>query len=129
MKVFLAWFCFVGFVVSAFVGVSYLRAESEPHEKDVLEADNSVTMRCECLYSKNGKRCIQINRFACPKGWGPQPATPGCDDELEECESALDGIKAWCDPACFESLEDCLQELQIVREACYRVTWDPDVYY
>ena len=101
---------------------------SSEETRPILSVEANPKISRSCVYSNDGKRCVVINRLACPPGWGPQGSSD--DEELEECSDALEGIKKWCDPNCQENLEECLVEVQRVREECYTI-WSvaPEIYF
>jgi len=104
-----------------------LKTEEPPKEvrdssKPILSIESDKKVSRSCVQSKSGKRCVVINRFSCPKGWGPPRGDEDCEERLIACSDALSGIKKWCDPTCHDMLEECLAEIKKVRDGCYPLT-------
>ena len=123
------WEILLGIVVGVIIFVSFIfvlpaimcsknDGDESPSQVPILSVESNKNTSTSCVYSKDGKRCVVINRFACPKGWGPMGGSE-CDENLEECSEDLEGIKKWCDPSCQEDLDNFLIEVQRAREDCY----------
>jgi hypothetical protein len=99
---------------TTYIAYSELSDEKEPITDLTDDRDDrSLDGHSSTLLKYKKDKCLIINKWDCPPGWcPPYQCSPGCQEDLAECETNLEGIKEWCDPACHEALEECYTDLR-----------------
>jgi hypothetical protein len=124
----LIFFAVLGvFLILVLTLVPYiLFSDNDTPEVIVKEADEitetlveeAPTPRDQSIINYKKGKCLVINRFDCPKGWGPSHVKD-CEVKLERCDMLYDSLQKFCNVQCEEELIECQEEMRRLNDSYY----------